>query len=172
MCPPGTCNVFRFCCRLVAADGTFLKARFIETLLLAIGVDANGAVVILAWAVVESENLDLWEWFLALLQQSIPEVVEEACVFISDRDKGLLAAEQTLGPRVMTAYCCFHLRMNFEEKFGRALRGAFWRCACAMSIEAFEAGIHALRIKKPEAAAWLLNVEPAVWARCAFPGCR
>ena len=41
-----------------------------------------------------------------------------------------------------------------------------------MSIEAFEAGIHALRIEKPEAAAWLLNVEPAKWARCAFPGRR
>jgi transposase-like protein len=42
--------------RFIAVDGTFLKARFIQTLLLAIGIDADGHNTILAWAVVELEN--------------------------------------------------------------------------------------------------------------------
>jgi hypothetical protein len=42
--------------RIVAVDGTFLTGKFALTLLLAVGIDANGHNVILAWAVVESEN--------------------------------------------------------------------------------------------------------------------
>jgi hypothetical protein len=34
--------------RIVAADGTFLTGRFVLTLLLAVGIDANGHNVILA----------------------------------------------------------------------------------------------------------------------------
>jgi len=42
--------------KFMALDRTFLKARFVETLLLAVGIDAKGKSLILAWAVVESEN--------------------------------------------------------------------------------------------------------------------
>jgi hypothetical protein len=53
-------------------DGTFLKARFIQTLLLAVGIDPNGELILLAWAVVESEN----RW-------SIPELVVEESTLVS-----------------------------------------------------------------------------------------
>ena len=43
---------------------TFLKApfNFVQTLLLAVGIDANGKNLLLAWAVVESENKESWIW--------------------------------------------------------------------------------------------------------------
>ena len=46
-----------------------------------------------AWAVVESENKDSWTWFLSYLKKAIPESV--GMTLISDRDKGLLAGEET-----------------------------------------------------------------------------
>jgi hypothetical protein len=53
--------------RLVAADGTFLTGRFVLTLLLAVSIDTDGCNVILAWAIVESENRLFWKYFLQLL---------------------------------------------------------------------------------------------------------
>jgi hypothetical protein len=38
--------------RFVAVDGTFLKARFVLILLLAVGIDANGETIVLAWTTV------------------------------------------------------------------------------------------------------------------------
>ena len=48
VCPAVSHETFRHCCRLIASDGTFLKAQFILTLLLAVCVDANGKTVVLA----------------------------------------------------------------------------------------------------------------------------
>ena len=56
MCPLHSQTTFQGLRRFVAANGTFLTGRFVLTLLLAVGIDANGHNVILAWAVVESEN--------------------------------------------------------------------------------------------------------------------
>ena len=82
-----------------------------QTLLLAAGIDANGKNVLLAWAIVESENSNSWDYFLHHLKAAIPEV--EAARFMSDRSKGLLKAEPTLGPEIVRAYCCKHLKANF-----------------------------------------------------------
>jgi transposase-like protein len=49
-------QTFVSCHRFVAVDGTFLTGYFIKAVLLAVGIDANGHNVILAWAVVENEN--------------------------------------------------------------------------------------------------------------------
>lgn len=47
-------------------DGTFLKSTFMQQLLLTVGIDADGKNVILAWAIVESENTSAWMWFTHL----------------------------------------------------------------------------------------------------------
>jgi len=47
--------------KLMAVDGIFLKARFVQTLLLVVGIDANGKNLLLAWAVMESENKSSWK---------------------------------------------------------------------------------------------------------------
>lgn len=36
---------------------------------------------------------------------------------ISDRDKGLLAADQELGEDVNRMICCFHLKYNFIKRY-------------------------------------------------------
>ena len=97
VCPPTSRSNFQHFRRIVTADGTFLTRRFNLTLLLAVGIDADGRNVILAWAVVESENRDSWEYFLRLLRRCIPEIISERCVFISDGDKGLVEADVCFG---------------------------------------------------------------------------
>ena len=95
--------------QFLAVDGTFLKAPFVQTLLFAVGIDGNGKNLPLAWAIVESKNKDSWTWFFSHLKTAIPEVV--GMTLISDRDKGLLAAEQEIfRDMIQSLICCFHLK--------------------------------------------------------------
>lgn len=50
-------------------------------------LDTDGQIVLLAWAVVESENNDSWSYFMYHLKVAIPQVLD--VIIISDRDKGL-----------------------------------------------------------------------------------
>ena len=128
------------------------------TLLLAVGIDANGHNIILAWAVVESENRASWEYFLRLLRRAIPEVSSDACVLISDRDKGLLEADAVLGPLVVRAICCRHLRENFVERFKSPLAELFWRAARARTAASFEDWMKKIGDVNPEAEAYLRGI--------------
>jgi len=56
ICPAQSRASFSLCRRFLAVDGTFLKARFVQSLLLAVTIDVNGQNTLLAWAVVESES--------------------------------------------------------------------------------------------------------------------
>ncbi len=146
ICPSEAKGSYALCRRLVIVDGTFLKARFVLTLLLAVGIDANGETLILAWAVVESENQDSWSWFLQHLRWAIPEISATASTLLSDRDKGLLTAERVLGPLVAVAWCCYHLKENFVQKSGRALQ-PFWAIARAPTVPAYHEALQKLRDK-------------------------
>ncbi len=172
VCPAESRATFQASRRLVAVDGTFLKARFILTLLVAVGIDANGHIVPLAWAVAESENADSWEWFLNHLKWSLLELVSEPSTLVSDRDKGLLVAERTLSPQVAIAHCCRHLSENFSERFGRGLLPLFWKIARATTVAQFDGHLEELRALKPEASAYLCGAEPERWALAKFRGRR
>jgi len=60
ICPAEAQLSFQQCDNFVALDDTFCKVGYIQTLLLAITIDANSHIVLLAWAVVEGENSDSW----------------------------------------------------------------------------------------------------------------
>lgn len=171
-CPLESRASYTLCRRLIMADGTFLKARFVLTLLLAVGIDANGETIILAWAVVESENKDSWSWFFQHLRWAIPEVSTETSTLLSDRDKGLLEAERVLGPHLVVAWCCHHVKENFVLKFSRSLEPLFWLVARAHSEHAYLAALEKLREKSEEAAAWVTTQEPEKWVAALFPGRR
>lgn len=50
--------------RLIAVDGSFTTGKFVMTLLIAVGTEANGKNTILARGLVESENTEPWKYFL------------------------------------------------------------------------------------------------------------
>jgi hypothetical protein len=84
-------------------DNTFLKKRFIRQLLLAIGINTNSNTLILAWAIIESKNKDSWRYFFCHLATAILDLVEETIVLVLDRDKGIAAADNELGPEILRA---------------------------------------------------------------------
>lgn len=122
--------MFQHSRRFITLDGTHLKARFIQTLLLTVGIDTNGGNILLAWEITESESTESWEWFNTLLRQCIPEI-ENGTMVISDRDKGLLNADHALGPHIFRAFCCVHIKRNMIKHgfSAKQLVQLFWRMA-------------------------------------------
>jgi hypothetical protein len=90
-----------------------------------VGIGANGNGLVLAWAVVKSENEDSWRYFFKYFVCVILEIEEEAIVFILDCDKGFSAADDELGDGIIKAVCAYYLIDNFTTKFSRTLKLLF-----------------------------------------------
>jgi len=72
---------------------------------------------------------------------------------ISDRDKGLLAADTVMGNQVTCASCCFHLSQNFKQF--RGLDDLFWPIANAKMTEDYDTQLEIIEQQNPIAADYL-----------------
>jgi hypothetical protein len=62
-------KAFEHCRPVISVDGTFLTGQYRGTLLVAVANDANNRLVPLAFAFVEVENNNNWQWFFHLLRR-------------------------------------------------------------------------------------------------------
>jgi hypothetical protein len=70
---PGPCRSASTALRpYTGLDGTHTKSRFRMMLLIATGIDANGQILLLAWALVPTENKEWWTWFCTFLHEYFP----------------------------------------------------------------------------------------------------
>ncbi|XP_057516149.1 uncharacterized protein LOC130797526 [Amaranthus tricolor] len=108
ICLPACKEGFVAGCRpIICVDGAHLKGQFPGVLLTAVGKDGNNNIFPVAWAVVETENVETWTWFLNLLVEDLKSVssssswVQAGCedfTFMSDRQKGLIEALNAVVP--------------------------------------------------------------------------
>lgn len=80
------------CRKVLGLDGCFFKGATNGELLCAIGRDANSQMYPIAWAVVEKENNESWDWFCDILFRDVGVGDGEGWVIISDQQKGILNA--------------------------------------------------------------------------------
>ena len=71
----------------MAVAGAFAQNSFEQILLLAVGMDSEDKVTVLAWALVLT-----WTWFLISLKASLPAIDSPNFVLMNDREKGMLSA--------------------------------------------------------------------------------
>jgi hypothetical protein len=83
---------------VIALDGTHLKSGFGCILVTASMIDCNMGILLLAFAIVESEPLSSWMWFCDCVRVAIDRSEIERSVVVSDRDKGLKGAMATVFP--------------------------------------------------------------------------
>ncbi|KAK1667171.1 hypothetical protein QYE76_055330 [Lolium multiflorum] len=108
-------RAFEHCRPVIAVDGTFLTGQYKGTLLVAIASDASNRLVPLAFALVEIENNDNWEWFFHILRTRVIPPSKEVCV-ISDRHQGILNAVEVAIPGhapLHHRWCMRHFCANF-----------------------------------------------------------
>ena len=81
-------KAFVISCRpLIGLDGCFLKGRYGGQLLTAVGKDGNNQMMPIAFAIVEAETKDSWDWFLDLLLSDLNRIEYKRWSFISDQQK-------------------------------------------------------------------------------------
>ncbi|CAI9265894.1 unnamed protein product [Lactuca saligna] len=119
-------------------DGAFVKGPYPSQVLSVVALDGNNGIYPLAYAVVESETLNSWTWFLSNLGDDLGLGTNSNFTFMSDRQKGLLPAIATLFPCAEHRYCLRHIQHEKElEGKGRAHCDALTNNLC----EAFNSKI-------------------------------
>nr|XP_025611889.1 uncharacterized protein LOC112705268 [Arachis hypogaea] len=111
---------FRHCKPLVQVDGTHLYEKYKGALLVAVAQDGNQNIVPIAFAIVEGETADAWEFFLSNLRRYV--VTIDGVGIISDRHNSIDAAiARSNGawspPRAWHMYCIRHIGSNFLRRF-------------------------------------------------------
>lgn len=85
----GSVRGFQFMRKVVIIDGTHLRGRYSGCLLTASAQDGNFQIFPLAFAIVDSENDNAWEWFFNYLKQFVTD--HEELTFVSDRHSSIYA---------------------------------------------------------------------------------
>lgn len=103
------------CWKFTSIDSTFLKAYFVQTLLLYVGINTNIHNLLLAWCREESENRNAWEYFFHYLTHPIPQILDST--ILNDCGKGLLSINWVLGTGIAYSHCWVHLKENIWKWF-------------------------------------------------------
>ncbi|KAK9066298.1 hypothetical protein SSX86_013619 [Deinandra increscens subsp. villosa] len=98
---------------LLGLDGAFMKGPYPGQILSAVGIDPNNGIYPVCYAIVETENLDSWTWFLQCLGEDLDLTSRSNFTFISDRQKGLLPAMANVYPSAEHRFCLRHIHENF-----------------------------------------------------------
>ena len=129
------------CRKLIGLDGCHIKGPHPGHLLTAIGIDANNGMFPIAFAVVEAECKNSWEWFLGFLKEDVHITNSLHWTFITDKQKGLTEALKNMWEGEEQAehrHCARHLQANFIKKFkGQNLKLKMMRAAKAYSMASF-----------------------------------
>jgi hypothetical protein len=136
-------------------DGTFLKGKGGGILLVACAKDTGNKIFIIAVASVSIENQENWQWFLSCISQWIvtPPFV------ISDREKGLINAVNSVFPSTDHFFCFRHIMENMIVKFKHSngapqrkskgfwnnIRSKCWALARSMTKQEFDTSSNLLQ---------------------------
>lgn len=82
---------------------------------------------------------------------------------ISNRDQGVMAADEILGSSINHLICCFHLKANFCKQYSRILEGHFWTIANAKTGAEFHQALEELRAVNISAPKHLEGVDSSLW---------
>ncbi|KNA10159.1 hypothetical protein SOVF_147040 [Spinacia oleracea] len=163
------------CRPLLGLDRTYLKSKYLGTLLLATGFDGDGALFPLAFGVVDEENDENWMWFLSELHILLETNTENMprLTILSDRHKGIVDGVEANFPTAFHGFCMRHLSESFCKEFNNTmLVNLLWEAAQVLTIIEFEAKVLEIEEISQDAAFWIRRIPPRLWATAYFEGTR
>ncbi|XP_012838022.1 PREDICTED: uncharacterized protein LOC105958562 [Erythranthe guttata] len=136
----------------------------------AVGLDPNNNIYPICYAIVEGETKETWMWSIQLLDEDIGFEEQHKWTFMSDKQKGLILAFETLFPGAENRFCVRHLHSNMKnDGFGGVeIKSALWAAAKATRIEEFKMRMEELRVIDEAAYNWLVKKPPQNWTRSDF----
>ncbi|CAA7062236.1 unnamed protein product [Microthlaspi erraticum] len=167
----GSIHGFTFMRKVVVVDGTFLQGKYKGTLLIATTQDGNFNIFPIAFAVVDTENDESWEWFFRQLNLVIPD--DEGLAIISDRHKSISKAIRKVYPHASRGVCTYHLYKNILLRFrGKDAFRLVKKAATVYRIEEFNEILEQIGTLNPRLHTYLLEDDVCKWSRVHFPGDR
>ncbi|KAL3629927.1 hypothetical protein CASFOL_026239 [Castilleja foliolosa] len=163
------------CRPLLGLDRTYLKSKYLGTLLLATGFDGDGGLFPLAFGVVDEENEDNWMWFLSELHNLLEVNTENMprLTILSDRQKGIVDGVEANFPTAFHGFCMRHLSESFRKEFNNTmLVNLLSDAAHALTVIDFEAKLIEIEEISQDAAYWIRRIPPRLWATAYFEGMR
>ncbi|CAL8086395.1 unnamed protein product [Prunus armeniaca] len=162
-------NKMKGCRPLIGINSCHLKGPYTGQVLTTVGVDGNNGLYLVAYTVVEVESKSSWIWFLELLIEDLQIENGKAWVFMSDKQKGLIPAIETLLPTAEHRMCVRHLYNNFKtEHAGLALKNILWAAARATTIPWYEVEMDKMKEQNEEAWKWVKKRPAKNWSRSHF----
>ncbi|GJU61135.1 hypothetical protein Tco_1238901 [Tanacetum coccineum] len=157
------------CRKVIGLDGCFLKGVCQGELLAAIGRDGNNQIYPIAWAVVQVESTESWEWFVKSLAKDLGLADGHGITFISDGHKGLIQAVRRVVPRVEHRLCARHIYANFSKVYpGVLFRNLFWQASKASYHQKFKNTMEEIKTASIGAYQYLVDKDPCTWSRAYF----
>ncbi|XP_021747438.1 uncharacterized protein LOC110713287 [Chenopodium quinoa] len=154
------------CKKIICVDACFLKTFLGGQLMSAVGRDGNYQMYPIAWAVVQGENNDSWEWFLTHLQKSISLADRAGCVIVLDEHQSIIRGVSEVLPRAEHRYCARHIFTMWHKNFkGDAYKLMFRSCAKSYSEADYNEALEKLRKADPLAAEALKSYNPSLFCR-------
>ena len=121
--------------KIITVDGTFRSGLSKGTHLTAVAQDGKDQIILLAYAIVESENLDIGNLFLNLLNINF-NINHGGIILISDR--GLKFALETILLLSIKSHCVRYLFANLKPRFrNKILLIKFWALAYTYNNKEF-----------------------------------
>ncbi|XP_010513649.1 PREDICTED: uncharacterized protein LOC104789687 [Camelina sativa] len=121
-------------------------------------------VVIDAFAIVDSENDDAWEWFFRHLSAFILDTIE--LVFISDRHASIYTGLRKVYTEAHHAACTVHLWRNIRHLYKpQTLAGLKSAAARAYHVDEFNKKFLEIQRVNPGCAAYLVDIGFSHWTR-------
>jgi MULE transposase domain/SWIM zinc finger len=174
--PRASVKAWQFMRRLIAVDACHCTSQYRMTLFIAVGLDGNGQVVPLAWAIQQGEDYENWKRFFEDLRVTLDHTTrsynllnDKEVVIMSDREKGLAKACQEVLPSIPHSYCCQHIAANIQSEFGIKARELFWPMAYARTRAQYEDALAILIQENIKAANYVAKIPPNQYATYAFP---
>ncbi|XP_023928130.1 uncharacterized protein LOC112039455 [Quercus suber] len=144
-----------------------LYGKYKGKLLIAMATDANNKAYSLAFAVVKSESMETWGWFLAWLTKIMDRA--NLCI-ISERHSGIKACFDDISmtrlqpPKVHHWYCLRHVVSNVNTKWKISeLKNLLWRAASVNQVRKFKAILELIRNVKQAAHRYLESENKQKW---------
>lgn len=106
---------FRKLRHVLVIDETHLSGKYKGVLLTASGQDANFQIFSLAFAVVDSEDEDVWTWFLQKVERILGD--SPTLAIISDRAVYIANAVSKIYPQAKHGACIVHLARSVNSRF-------------------------------------------------------
>jgi len=169
--PHACVNAWRYSRPILFLDGGYMYSEEGGVLLMATTLDLDEEILPLAFAIVTTEAMKTWTWFLNCFHDTFFSCKGNISV-VSDRAKGLHASIEKTKPEYLDIwhyYYTHHLQENVERQFSKEISTLFMKACLIKTISEFNTTLDTIQAKKPGAAEYIQNIPADHYAYAHSP---